>query len=93
MNQPLNFAEQIGKQILTRHSALIDKKFLDGLTNEEADELILINRYLDAAEEAYHAPIMKTLAAIQRAENTNYPPQPPNHRPLNRPQNKTHRPG
>lgn len=68
MNQPLSFAEQIAKQILTRHSALIDKKFLEGLTNEEADELILINRYLDAAEEAYRAPIMGILASIHSLE-------------------------
>lgn len=71
MKHPLNFAEQIANQILARHSVLIDKKFLAGLTREEADELAQINRRLDDAEAAYHAPIMKTLAAIKEGQGSN----------------------
>lgn len=60
--EPTHFVEQIR----VRHSLLVDKKFLEGLTSEEADELTQINRFLDAAEEKYYDPIKKTLAAIKR---------------------------
>lgn len=53
--EPTNFVEQIR----VRHSLLVDKKFLEGLTSEEADELTQINRFLDAAEEKYYSQRMR----------------------------------
>lgn len=53
------------EQILIRHGLLIDKKFLEGLTNEELNELKQINRILDASEEKYYAPIKDALATVR----------------------------
>ncbi|MGH8056983.1 MAG: hypothetical protein ACREOH_07050, partial [Candidatus Entotheonellia bacterium] len=44
-------------QLQKRHGSLVDKKFLDGLSEPESTELERINRLLDAAEASYYAPI------------------------------------
>lgn len=57
------------EQKRARHSSLVDKKFLEGLTGAEALELTDINHCLDAAEEKYYAPIKKILAeAIEKMQ-------------------------
>jgi hypothetical protein len=48
-----------------RHGLLVDKKFLEGLTEEELNELAAINRLLDEAEEVYFAPIKDALTKIR----------------------------
>lgn len=53
------------EQIRIRHSLLVDKKFLKGLTKRELDELTQINRLLDAAEEKYYASIKEALATVR----------------------------
>ena len=57
----LSFVEQIR----VRHGFLVDKKFLEGLTERETDELTQINRILDASEEKYYAPIKDFLATAK----------------------------
>lgn len=49
-------------QLRTRHGVLIDKKFLDGLTEAEAGELAEINAALDAADEEYYRSVKEFLA-------------------------------
>lgn len=53
------------EQIRDRHSALVDKKFLEGLTPEESNELAQINVLLDTSEESYYAPIKDVLATVK----------------------------
>ncbi len=53
------------EQIRVRHGLLVDKKFLEGLTKRESNELTQINRILDAAEEKYYAPIKDALATVK----------------------------
>ncbi len=53
------------EQLRVRHSLLVDKKFLEGLTKKELNELAQINRLLDASEEKYYAPIKDALAAVR----------------------------
>ncbi|MCI0691605.1 N-6 DNA methylase [candidate division KSB1 bacterium] len=53
------------EQIRVRHGLLVDKKFLEGLTERESNELIQINRILDASEEKYYAPIKDVLATAK----------------------------
>jgi hypothetical protein len=57
----LSFVEQIR----VRHGLLVDKKFLEGLTKRESNELTQINRILDASEEKYYAPIKDVLATAK----------------------------
>ena len=54
------------EEIRTRHGLLIDKKFLEGLTEEEEKELVQINCLLDTFEEKYYAtaPHAISLAAL-----------------------------
>ncbi len=61
------FIEQIG----IRHSVLVDKRFLEGLTNREANELTQINRLLDASEEKHFTSIKDFLitARVSLLEN------------------------
>lgn len=51
--------------IRNRHSLLVDKKFLEGLTEIETNELTQINHLLDALEEKYYAPIKDVLATVR----------------------------
>lgn len=53
------------EQTRVRHSLLVDKKFLEGLTERESNELAQINRLLDDSEEKYYAPIKETLATVR----------------------------
>jgi hypothetical protein len=55
----LSFVEQLRY----RHGRLVDKKFTEGLSSIEAQELNHIKRLLDAAEASYYAPILEALAA------------------------------
>ena len=50
----LSFVEQLRH----RHGRLVDKKFTEGLSSVEAQELNHIKRLLDAAEANYYAPIL-----------------------------------
>jgi hypothetical protein len=54
----LSFVEQLRY----RHGQLVDKKFTEGLSNVETQELNHIKRLLDAAEASYYAPILEALA-------------------------------
>jgi hypothetical protein len=54
----LSFVEQLRY----RHGRLVDKKFTEGLSSVEAQELNHIKRLLDAAEASYYAPILEALA-------------------------------
>jgi len=54
----LSFVEQLRY----RHGRLVDKKFTEGLSSIEAQELNHIKRLLDAAEANYYAPILEALA-------------------------------
>jgi hypothetical protein len=54
----LSFVEQLRY----RHGRLVDKKFIEGLSSVEAQELNHIKRLLDAAEASYYAPILEALA-------------------------------
>lgn len=56
----LNFIDQIG----IRHGKLVDKKFLEGLTARESEELAQINKMLDASEETYYVSIKADIAMI-----------------------------
>ena len=49
------------RQMYIRHGMLVDKKFLEGLSKREDEELLLINRLLDVVMEEYYAPIKKIL--------------------------------
>lgn len=49
-------------QLRKRHGSLVDKKFLDGLSESERTELERVNRLLNAAEASYYAPIKDALA-------------------------------
>ena len=51
-------------RIAIRHGELIDKKFLEGLTDREIKELVQINRMLDAEEESYFASIKADIVMI-----------------------------
>ncbi len=51
--------------IRARHRLLVDKKFLEGLTEIETNELTRINHLLDALEEKYYAPIKDVLATVR----------------------------
>jgi len=63
--EPPRMNLSVVEQIRLRHGLLIDKKFLEGLTKRETDELVQINRILDAAEEKYYAPIKDALATVR----------------------------
>lgn len=57
-----NMCEQ---QLRVKHGLLVDKKFLEGLTERESNELFQINRLLDALEEKYYAPIKEALIIVR----------------------------
>jgi hypothetical protein len=44
-----------------RHGALVDKKFLEGLSEVETSALRDIEQWLDASEARYYAPIVEAL--------------------------------
>ena len=48
-------------ELYQRHSELVDKKFLHGLTDEERVELDRINAALDEVEREFYAPILDAL--------------------------------
>lgn len=58
-------AEVSVKRFRAKHGQLVDKKFLAGLTEEEAEELTHIKQTLDESEEAYFAPIKAKLREIK----------------------------
>lgn len=47
-----------------RHSRLIDKKFREGLSEEEAQELNQINKIMDEYDAPFYKPIIEKLQAI-----------------------------
>lgn len=53
-------------KLSARHSQLVDKKFLEGLTEIETVELAQINRALDEVEEGFYAPIKAALAELEK---------------------------
>jgi hypothetical protein len=57
----LSFVEQLRY----RHGRLVDKKFTEGLSSVEAQELNHLKRLFDAAEASYYAPILEALAVAQ----------------------------
>ncbi|NIA02421.1 MAG: hypothetical protein GWP15_03485, partial [Nitrospirae bacterium] len=59
------------EQIRMRHRKLVDKKFLEGLTPKETQELEQINNMLDAVEEKYYTPIKNELAMLSESILTN----------------------
>ena len=54
-------------QTRLRHRVLVDKKFLDGLTASQVEELKKINDRIDAAEAKYYDAITDKLAMINLA--------------------------
>ncbi len=52
-----------------RQGELIDKKHLEGLTNEEARELEQINAEINASLDEYYAPIKSDLGSLIEAAN------------------------
>lgn len=48
-------------QLSTRHSQLIDKKWLFGLTEEEQKELSQIDEQMEKVEADFYEPILKKL--------------------------------
>lgn len=52
------------KKLSKRHHQLVDKKFSDGLTVDEAKELAEINRQMDDLEEPYYKPIYDLLERL-----------------------------
>ena len=51
--------------IYIRHGELVDKKFLDGLTAEESQELEQINKWLDEIDAPHFVEVMELLNSIQ----------------------------
>jgi hypothetical protein len=62
----LSFVEQLRY----RHGRLVDKKFTEGLSSVEAQELSHTKRLLDAAEASYYAPILEALAVAHATIST-----------------------
>lgn len=62
-------------QLRARHAALVDKKFLHGLSAGETAELERNNRLLDAAEESYYAPIKDMLSTARASVSGTRPPE------------------
>ena len=60
----LSFVEQLRY----RHGRSVDKKFTEGLSGIEAQELNHIERLLDASEASYYAPIQARLAGHVRSD-------------------------
>lgn len=52
-------------QLRERYGRLVDKKFNQGLTESEVQEVNRINQLLDTAEANYYAPIVETLSTIR----------------------------
>lgn len=59
-----------------RHSDLIDKMFLFGLTSEEATELEQIRNRLDDLEEIWYAPIIRKFEKLYPALSSPAVPAP-----------------
>jgi hypothetical protein len=50
-----------------RHQALIEKKYTQGLTSEDAQELAELEAGFDRRDEAFYAPILERVAAARKA--------------------------
>ena len=62
--QPSGWDAPEAASSVERHSILVDKKFREGLSEEEAKELEQVNALLDSYDAPFYEPIIERLRAL-----------------------------